>query len=792
MKHLSRILVALVLVLAIAGTLPAQVFADSRPEYIKEIKIYEGSCKNAEAEGFAILADENGNPIDINQGSGSTGVAAKGNKKVYFGYKTTTDKKSAVTDLAIMNMKGGYDVAEYDKLMEGQMSQQIIPFVETFLAAINEYRENYNSDNEANSQRAHYIHDILDKLKDDDCGGAGLGELLLNQTVYELAKPEWDSLSDKAKKDTSFYEINNKVRDTLPEAEKNKHADILTIIAQSNGKATLIIQNLLTRAADSSEETWLDRFENTTYDDLLEYAGKNTDAMINLDREFEDDAEKIIGMWNAFRDRLLDYDKYTAEVKAFDEEAALKEIQHCEFLLDNLNPEYNKEEYSEFFNEYIAVKNQIREIQTYSQYIAIHDYLEGVKYEDDTLLDFFTMEKSEVSGDPTLLYPLVASLSEGQRAGLEFLSLKELFAIALTDESGYSDADCDDIEDISIYDGVDRAIYQKGGVALTSDAMRADAIAKMGKDDGMFSGWTMAMMVITATTAVAFASSAISLGIMKYDVSSCTKEASSLTNDMKPLTSSLADDEFGELETLFTESDIAKGNKIDALETQAMTANSSVCKWLSVGLGIATIALAAVTTFLTYNDLKDYYDVEYSPIPHYMVDEKNITVTNESGDTIVLKNQGAYYKAVESNRKKGDSYFNDIGTCADLNGCVNPQWLALYAQRKDTDAPILADSLTVVVGSSKVPEGYTKGIHMFGEAAVANLNSKLYCWNQSAKSVMIYFKTDTSAAAAGAAGSNFSTGSLAIAGGAGLAIGALVSGLAVSAAGKKKAKKAEA
>ena len=159
-----------------------------------------------------------------------------------------------------MNMKGGYDVAEYDKLMEGQMSQQIIPFVETFLAAINEYRENYNSDNEANSQRAHYIHDILDKLKDDDCGGAGLGELLLNQTVYELAKPEWDSLSDKAKKDTSFYEINNKVRDTLPEAEKNKHADILTIIAQSNGKATLIIQNLLTRAADSSEETWLDRF----------------------------------------------------------------------------------------------------------------------------------------------------------------------------------------------------------------------------------------------------------------------------------------------------------------------------------------------------------------------------------------------------------------------------------------------------------------------------------------------------------------------------------------------------
>ncbi len=790
MKRITTIVTAIIVAFLIAGTLPAQVFADSAPKYISEVKVYEGNCDKAEEEGFTILCGDNGKPVDLNQGSGSTDIGAKGNKKVYLGYKTTTDRKDAITDLALMNMKGGYDTAEYDKLMEGQMSQQIVPFVESFLAAIKEYRVNYNSSKPENKARAQFAYDVLNKLTDDDCGGAGLGELFLNETVYELAKPEWDALSDKDKEKTSFYEINNKVRDSLPEEEKNKHADILTIIAQSNGKATLMIQNLLTRAADDNEDTWLDRFEGTTYNDLLDLAGgANTDAMKALDKKYEDDAKKLLVMWDAFRDCLDSYDGYVAKVEAFDEKAASEEIAHCQFLLEQLHPEYNKEEYSEFFNEYIAVRNQIREITTYSQFIAIHDYLDTVEYEEGTLLDFFMKEKSEISADLTVLYPLIASLSKGQRAGLEFLSLKELFAVALTDEAGYADIDCDEIDEISIYDGVDRNIYKKGGVALTSDAMRADALAKMNQDNGMFSPWTIAMIVLTSTTFVAFASSAISLGIMKYDISSCTKQAGSLSNDIKPLTKGMADDEIGELETLFTNEDIAKGNKIDALETQAATANSSVCKGLAVGLGVAVIVLAAVTTYLSYRDMKAYYNVDFTPIPHYMVDEKDITVTNDAGDKIVVKNQSAYYKAVESNRKKGDSYYKNIGNCADMNGCVNPQWLALYYVKNEAMSPILADSLKAVVGSSTVPEGYTTGIHFFGEKAAFNLNNKLYCWNQSAKSVMVYFKVDTSAASsAGTAGSNFTGGTLALVGVGGLALGALVSGIIVSSVGKKKKK----
>ncbi len=83
---------------------------------------------------------------------------------------------------------------EYDLLMKRYMGAQISPFIDKFLVAINEYRENVESEDAANRQRAEYIRAALNKFTDDDCGGAGLGDLLLNETVYEMAKPVFDNL----------------------------------------------------------------------------------------------------------------------------------------------------------------------------------------------------------------------------------------------------------------------------------------------------------------------------------------------------------------------------------------------------------------------------------------------------------------------------------------------------------------------------------------------------------------------------------------------------------------------
>ena len=208
----------------------------------------------------------------------------------------------------------------------------------------------------------------------------------------------------------------------------------------------------------------------------------------------------------------------------------------------------------------------------------------------------------------------------------------------------------------------------------------------------------------------------------------------------------------------------------------SLTSRSSLCKGLTVGFGVAMIVLAGVTVYLTWQDMKAYYNVEFPSIPRYIVDEKDITVYNERGEKTVIKNQTAYYKAVECSRTANDEFFGVLGTLADMNGDVGRQWLALYAGKKELMEPILASSLKVVVDNAQIPAGYETGLHMFGSDAAFNLNSSLYDWNNDAPSVYVYFQTDD-ADSASTVGAGFTAGTLALSGGAGIALGSIVTAL---------------
>ena len=88
-------------------------------------------------------------------------------------------------------------------------------------------------------------------------------------------------------------------------------------------------------------------------------------------------------------------------------------------------------------------------------------------------------------------------------------------------------------------------------------------------------------------------------------------------------------------------------------------------------------------------------------------------------------------------------------------------------------AEFLADSLKVKMGSGDMPEGYTTGIHRFGEKNAFNLTSRLYCYNDPNNGTYVYFKNDTSTVKdLTTSGSTFSGGSLAIGAVAGLLGGA--------------------
>ena len=144
----------------------------------------------------------------------------------------------------------------------------------------------------------------------------------------------------------------------------------------------------------------------------------------------------------------------------------------------------------------------------------------------------------------------------------------------------------------------------------------------------------------------------------------------------------------------------------------------------------------------------------------------------------MIKNQTAYYKAVLCNRTTGKSdvekeNYKILGDRNDLNGDVGQQWLSLYSVKYENGTPILADSLKLKMGNGDMPDGYTTGIHRFGEKDVFNLTSKLYCYNDPNEGTYVYFKNDTSTVKdLTAAGSTFSGGSLAIGVAAGLLGGA--------------------
>ena len=102
--------------------------------------------------------------------------------------------------------------------------------------------------------------------------------------------------------------------------------------------------------------------------------------------------------------------------------------------------------------EYIDIMTAVRTV-------GIYEYLENTEYDDGTLLDFFDRPSDEVETEE--LYPMIASLTPGQKAGLDFVSLKELLSITITKNAAYENAEYAFLDTISIYDGAWIAEFMK-------------------------------------------------------------------------------------------------------------------------------------------------------------------------------------------------------------------------------------------------------------------------------------------------------------------------------------------
>lgn len=797
MKLLS-LLIVMVMTVSIF-TISASAAEDNSEKYLKDVFIAYGETKE-EAEKW--LRDNGWEPFaDLNEGKSSQATGIH-NAVAVMGIKRTSDPTEAITDMATMNMKGGYSFDDYESLVK-QKKTDIDEFINTFVPALQEYRDNYNGKgSEGGKKRAQMAHDIINKFFDGDPNGdyavndtgKPLGDLLLNKTKTEIGDDAYNKLSAEQKLNT---------------------ADLQQIILESSGPAVLIIEQTLALATDTAETSWLDRLNGLSGEGLVEHIAeyapeaKGQDlapsaAMSLLASHFEDYAKKLAAEWNDVHEDIVWYESYCDDNNLWQE--------------DDESDEAYKAKVEKYFNE-LQENDEERYLSELNRFnlVSIYYYvLPEIEYSGEwggTLYDFFRPEDENAyyGDDYKKFAPLAAALSDGQRASLEFVTLSTLLRLSLNSDSVmeadlpstdkvFTNSKDEKLEKISIYSGINRAIFRKG-VVLTSNARMQKS---MGKDpyDQLWDEGGMADIIFYATLGTGTVSMVAGAAMVAYsanNISGATTAATVAENKLntfvRDMQNIMNDEPFEKLRSSYengvtqAKAEVSKVGKI-----------GTAGRWL-MGIGGALMILAAA---LKGVQIYQYYHRTFTAIPIMIVDEADIVTEtiDENGEKVKNINfdQFAYYEVVKCNRQeigihtnaqKGVSDYESwgCGDAADINADVGKQWLAMYVNRSSAKGtPILADTLKLQKGSEKTPDDCNGCLHMFTFENAAKLDDTAYCYRDDNKGMYLFWKgdetafaksTSTGADTAAASGepastaSAFNAGYLALAGIGGLVIGIL-------------------
>ena len=450
MKMLSMLLV-LVMTVSVF-TISASAAEDNSGKYLKDVFIAYGE-KKEDAEKW--LRDNGWEPFaDLNEGKSSK---AKTNAVAVMGIKRTSDPNEAITDMATMFMKGGYSFDDYESLV-AQKKTDIDEFINTFVPALQEYRDNYNGKgSEGGKKRAQMAHDILNKFYDGDPSGdyavndtgKPLGDLLLNETKTEIGDDAYNALSAEQKLNT---------------------ADLQQIILESSDPAVQIVEQALALATDTSEDSWLDRLNGLSGQALLkrvaefapEAEGQDlapSAAMSLLAAHFEDYAKMLAAQWIIIHENILWYESYCDQNDLWSEETEIISNKAEQYF--NALREENEDRYQSEFKKFDLVNTYYKNLS----------YINYSGEWGETLYDFFRPEdeNADYSEEYNYFAPLAAALSNGQRAALEFMTLPTLLKLGVDSDSvmladfpsgseTFKSEDGKELESISIYSGINRAI----------------------------------------------------------------------------------------------------------------------------------------------------------------------------------------------------------------------------------------------------------------------------------------------------------------------------------------------
>ena len=716
MKKVFSALISIVLAVTLCVTTCTNAFAASfsGKKYVKEMIISYG---NTADEAKKWLTDNDYEVLDYNLNEGADNTFST-KRAVYIGYKTTDDADEAITDMKLMNMKGGYSVQDYQMLLDEQKSN-IRAFFNNFKVAVKEYRENYN----ANQERAIAAHDLLNMMYDDDTK-QNLGDLLLSKTKEEYTDEEYNALSDD---------------------EKAKVGDMTTILMQANGNAVLAMEQVIALATDDSDTLWLTRYQDAkTYDDMIDDALNNDDLTLKqatkqLAAEYDNDAKKIAEALVQYKSYLENYTNTDITLYSTEDEIEAYQKAHEDF------------DYSVWFT-------------AGTQY----ELTKSLENDEVSLYDLIYSDKYDVeNADRYMLYPLVSVLSDGQRACLDFLPMQQLMSIGLNNDETVKSA-MDKIGKAvskeegtySVYEGIDRSFFD-GDVALTGEAYTLQNSSGKNPTDK----WTDNISTLSLIFYCAFGVSALAT-LATFSVSGYY---SHLSKNLKDASKDLFDK--GDLK-LKDSYELIEGEKAEALEkeaydlqyksyqaktsSQSAAAMSKVLFTAGIIISCVTIVLMFVSLWRVYEDVKAYYNTEFTAIPSHMVNQG----VNENDEKVFT-----YYSAVKCNRVEqgmvtdNNKLLNDLG---DLNGDVGRQWVALYTTKDKAAGDPITTNFVVQYKNTDIPDDRSP-LSIFCESVAQNLTNEKsgYTYADSMGGIYLFYGMDENAFA----GSAISTGIYALIGG---------------------------
>ena len=739
-KKFLKALVSVVLVLAICSVTCTNAFAASflKNTYVKEVFLSYG---NSDDEAKKYLTDNGYEVVDHNLNEGADDTFSK-KRSVYLGYKTTEKSDEAITDMKLMNMKGGYNVQDYQMILTEQ-KENIQAFLADFIVAVNEYRSNYKK----NQERAIAAHDILNLLYDDDTQQY-MGDLLLNKIKEEYTAEEWKALSTE---------------------EQAKAADMTTILMQGNSDSILIIEQVIALAADDGDSLWTERYETAkTYDEMLNELMTSEKLSINeatkkLAAEYDDDAKAIAS-------KLTDYKAYLDE-------------NYVSSGLTLTSSEEERAAYEKDKDDFDAANWFVAGTQ--------YELMATLKNDDISLLELINGDDYDVTGeDRSLLYPLVSVLTKGQRACLDFLPMYQIVSCgingndAVKEASEKMDLSAYKKENASVYDGVDRTLFT-GDVALTNEALRLQASSGENavKTVGDYLSKTSIILYgvlgffFVATTASWTTTGILSLVAKKMNTDIASATTSAQNYQAMASKASKLDEvrQYNFLKDGYYQKARDIYNKVGTVENW-----SKIMRYTSIALTCVTLVILGFSAWSTYNDLKEYYNADFTPIPQHIVDQS----TDDKDEKVYT-----YYNAVECNRAAANMVTDSnklLGNFGDLNGDVGRQWVALYTTTDEAAGDPLTTDFVVQYNNTNIPND-TVALSMFGESVAQNLTNKKmgYTYADGKSGIYLFYSTDTSIFA----GSVFSNGTYALCGAGALVICAVAITLIVKASKKKKANK---